>query len=85
LLVSQTDTQTLPDVRLPPGSAVKGSVVDAATPANALPFAMVRFYRQRCDGSDSDCFGPNRTPPALVGQAMSDANGQFVIVLPATN
>jgi len=71
------------DVMLPPGALVKGSVIgpDGA----GVPSATVRFFERRCDGQAPDCFGPNRTPPWLRGKALTDATGQFRMIVPIPN
>jgi hypothetical protein len=67
------------NVALPAGALVVGTVLanDKTTP---LPSTTVRLYEPRCSGSD--CTGPMRTPPWLRGQTVTDANGQFRVVVP---
>jgi hypothetical protein len=68
------------DVALPVAALVKGTVLgpDGAV----LPSATVRIFRVLCMGQD-DCFGPTRTAPELLAQAVSDADGAFQAVVPA--
>jgi hypothetical protein len=69
-------------VSLPMGGLVTGTVVgpDRQTP---LPSATVRLFEPRCSGQN--CTGPMRTPPWLRGQTVTDANGQFRVVVPLPN
>jgi Carboxypeptidase regulatory-like domain len=66
------------DVSLPAGGLVVGTAV--AQDLTPLPSTTVRLYEPRCSGSD--CTGPMRTPPWLRGQTVTDANGQFRVVVP---
>jgi len=68
------------DVMLPYGALVKGSVT--GPDGLPVPSATVRFFERRCSGDPVDCFGPNRTPPWLRGKALTDAAGQFRMVVP---
>jgi hypothetical protein len=65
-------------VTLPAGALVVGSVV--ANDKTPLPSATVRLYEPRC--STYYCTG---TPPWLRGQTVTDANGQFRVVVPLPN
>lgn len=72
------------DVTLPAGVLVKGLVIgDGGEPVAS---AAVRVFQPRCTGP-SDCSGPGRIAPLLRGKALTDAQGQFRIVVadPAGN
>jgi hypothetical protein len=63
------------------GVRVMGTVVgrlDGAPVASAT----VRFYLPRCMGQ-TDCFGPGRTPPLLIGKALTAPDGSFRMIIPA--
>jgi hypothetical protein len=62
------------DVTLPPGGLVTGTVTDSNQ--NVVPSATVRLFQPRCSSS------PCPTPPWLRGQGVTDANGNFQIVVP---
>ncbi len=70
----------LHDITLPPGALVAGSVTGASN--EALSSAVVRFFQVRCTGP-TDCQGPNRIPPLLIGKALTNLQGQFRMVVPA--
>ena len=66
------------NVTLPAGAAVAGTVYapDGMTP---LPSATVRLFQVRCTGTD--CTGPNRTAPALMGVTVTDGYGSFRVAV----
>jgi len=68
------------DVTLSPGALVVGSVSGAK--GEALSSAVVRFFEVRCKGP-SDCQGPNRVAPRLIGKALTDTQGRYRMVVPA--
>ncbi len=68
------------DVTLPGGAVVAGSVSGAK--GEALPSAVVRFFEVRCT-SPSDCQGPNRVAPRLIGKALTDTQGRYRMVVAA--
>ncbi|HEY4392986.1 MAG TPA: hypothetical protein VGP64_02940 [Polyangia bacterium] len=64
------------DVTLPIGALVAGTVTDSSQ--NLLPSATVRLFdTSQCPSNDTAC----TTPPLLRGQAVTNAAGQFQIVL----
>ena len=65
-------------VALPVGALVVGSVV--ASDKTPLPSATVRLYEPRC--TTYDCAA---TPPWLRAQTVTDASGQFRVVVPLPN
>jgi hypothetical protein len=63
------------DVRLPAGELIEGVVSDS-TPASApVPSATVRLFGPQCS------YPPCPSPPPLLGQGVTDANGNFQIVI----
>jgi hypothetical protein len=71
-------TSTIPnDLRLPVGGLVAGKVTDSSTPPVPLQSATVRLFRAQCS-STVGCLAA----PSLRGQAVTDANGNFQIVVP---
>jgi hypothetical protein len=66
------------DVALPAAGLVEGTV-NLPDGKNPLPRATVRIFEPRCSGDT--CSGPARIPPLLLGQAQTDAKGQFRIVV----
>ncbi|MES1207261.1 MAG: carboxypeptidase regulatory-like domain-containing protein [Pseudomonadota bacterium] len=68
------------DITLPAGALVVGSV--SGSKNDPLSSAVVRFFQVRCSGP-SDCQGPNRVPPLLIGKALTDAQGRYRMVVPA--
>ncbi len=75
-VVSATDSgQLLHNVALPPGGLVQGM---AFIPGGSQPLssATIRFFEPRCTGT------PCTTPPWLRAQTVTDANGQFQVVVP---
>jgi hypothetical protein len=70
------------NVTLPVAASVQG-IVHAADGTTPLPSATVRIFEVRCTGA-ADCTGPERTPPALLAQIVTDANGSFLAVVPAS-
>lgn len=78
--VSISGSGAVHDVTLWQGALVAGSVIGALH--EALPSAAVRFFKVRCTGP-SDCQGPNRIAPQLIGKALTDGQGRFQMVVPA--
>lgn len=78
--VPSGNTSVLHDVMLPAAARIVGQVVTAN--GTGVAAATIRFFHRQCSGQD-DCFGPNRTPPLLVGKALTDSNGNFRMVVSA--
>jgi hypothetical protein len=72
-------TSTIPsnNLRLPVGGLVAGRVTDSSTPPVPLQSATVRLFKAQCS-STVGCMAA----PSLRGQAVTDANGNFHIVVP---
>jgi hypothetical protein len=76
LVVGASDSGPIAhSVALPVGGLVQG-VAFIAGSAQPLATATIRIFEPRCTGADCT------TPPWLRGQAVTDANGQFQIVVP---
>ncbi|HXJ20362.1 MAG TPA: hypothetical protein VMT03_09020 [Polyangia bacterium] len=80
--VTQATTYAQHDVVLPVGARVTGTVVGRSD-GQPIGSATVRFFKPQCDGSQSDCFGPARTPPQLAGKALTGSDGSFHLVVAA--
>jgi hypothetical protein len=80
MMFSVTQTPLIQhDVTLSSGALVVGAVMGRdGTPVGS---ATVRFFRPRCTGQ-TDCFGPLRTAPELVGKALTGSDGTFRMVIP---
>jgi hypothetical protein len=81
-LAVPTPNSSSHEVNLPQGAKVTGQVVGRSDRA-PVGSATVRFFLARCSGQ-ADCFGPTRTPPLLVGKALTDSSGNFRVVVPLT-
>jgi hypothetical protein len=80
LTESPVTVSTTPHVaQLRAGALVSGQVLSPPPDSTTLALATVRLYEPQC--SSYYC-GPNVPPPVLLGQAVTDANGHFQIVIP---
>ena len=79
--VTISGADTVPhDITLAMGALVAGSVSGGR--GEALASAVVRFFQVRCMGT-TECQGPNRKAPLLIGKALTDVQGRFRMVVPA--
>jgi hypothetical protein len=67
------------NVELLRGDVIEGRVADAAQ--RPIAGATVRVFSEVCSGEES-CFGPDRRPPNLHAQGLTDESGHYRLVVP---